>query len=163
MDEGMAMSRPIRVVVVDDSALVRSLMTAIIDREPDMQVVGTAADPYAARETIRSVDPDVITLDVEMPRMDGLDFLERIMRLRPMPVVMVSTLTERGAEVTLRALELGAVDYVSKPRLGVASGLQDSAREIVEKIRTASKAKVARLAPAGVGASAAGGRARADT
>ena len=140
--------KKIRVVVVDDSALVRNLMTAIIDREPDMQVVGTASDPYVARETIRSLDPDVITLDVEMPRMDGLDFLEKLMRLRPMPVVMVSTLTERGADVTLRALELGAIDYVAKPKLGVANGLQESAHEIVEKVRTASRARVSRQAAA---------------
>lgn len=136
--------KKIRVVVVDDSALVRNLMTAIIDREPDMEVVGTANDPYAARETIRGVDPDVVTLDVEMPRMDGLDFLEKLMRLRPTPVVMVSTLTERGAEVTLRALELGAIDYVAKPKLGVAHGLEESAREITEKIRVASRARVSR-------------------
>src|ERR1043165_1366418 len=98
-----------RVVVVDDSALVRSLLTEIINRQPDMVCVGAASDPYAAREMIRATNPDVITLDVEMPRMDGIDFLSKLMRLRPMPVVMVSTLTERGAEVTLRALELGAV------------------------------------------------------
>jgi len=92
------------VVVVDDSALIRALLTEIINAQPDMTVVGAAADPYQAREIIRTTNPDVVTLDVEMPRMDGLDFLEKIMRLRPMPVVMVSTLTERGADVTLRAL-----------------------------------------------------------
>jgi two-component system chemotaxis response regulator CheB len=101
------------VVVVDDSALVRSLLTEIINRQPDMVCIGAAADPLLAREIIRTLNPDVITLDVEMPRMDGLDFLARLMRLRPMPVVMVSTLTERGADVTLKALELGAVDFVS--------------------------------------------------
>ena len=95
MSEG---SRKIRVVVVDDSALVRSLIKAMIDAQPDMTCIGAATDPYMAREMIRELDPDVITLDVEMPRMDGLDFLEKLMRLRPMPVVMVSTLTERGAE-----------------------------------------------------------------
>uniref|UniRef100_UPI0027B8B326 response regulator n=1 Tax=Geobacter sp. TaxID=46610 RepID=UPI0027B8B326 len=109
---------PIRVVVVDDSALVRKLLAEIIDRQHDMQCVGTASDPLAARELIRAANPDVITLDVEMPRMDGIDFLARLMRLRPTPVVMVSTQTERGAEVTLRALELGAVDFVAKPRIG---------------------------------------------
>jgi two-component system chemotaxis response regulator CheB len=140
----------IRVVVVDDSALVRSLLSEIIDREPDMQCVGTAADPLAARETIRNLDPDVITLDVEMPRMDGLDFLARLMRLRPMPVVMVSTLTERGAETTLRALELGAVDFVAKPRIGVADGLRQLARDITDKVRVAARAQVRRAAaPAG--------------
>jgi two-component system chemotaxis response regulator CheB len=140
----------IRVVVVDDSALVRSLLSEIIDREPDLQCVGTAADPLAARETIRTLDPDVITLDVEMPRMDGLDFLARLMRLRPMPVVMVSTLTERGAETTLRALELGAVDFVAKPRIGVADGLRQLAHDITDKIRIAARAQVRRAAaPAG--------------
>lgn len=144
----------IRAVVVDDSALVRSLLTEIINRQPDMQCVGAAADPYAAREMIRNLDPDVITLDVEMPRMDGIDFLSKLMRLRPMPVVMVSTLTERGAEVTLRALELGAVDFVAKPKIGIADGLQQLAQEITEKIRVAAKAQVRKLqaaaaAPAG--------------
>lgn len=143
----------IRAVVVDDSALVRSLLTEIINRQPDMQCVGAAADPYAAREMIRNLNPDVITLDVEMPRMDGIDFLSKLMRLRPMPVVMVSTLTERGAEVTLRALELGAVDFVAKPKIGIADGLQQLAQEITEKIRVAAKAQVRKLpaaaAPAG--------------
>ena len=134
----------IRVVVVDDSALVRGLLTEIINRQPDMQCVGAAADPLAARELIRTVNPDVITLDVEMPRMDGIDFLARLMRLRPTPVVMVSTLTERGAEVTLRALELGAVDFVSKPKIGVAEGLQRLADDITEKIRIAARAQVRR-------------------
>ncbi len=137
----------ISVVVVDDSALVRSLLADIINRQPDMVCVGSAADPYAAREVIRSLNPDVITLDVEMPRMDGLDFLERLMRLRPMPVVMVSTLTERGADVTLRALELGAVDFVAKPRADVTDGLQRLAADISDKIRTASRARVIRQLP----------------
>jgi len=139
-----------RVVVVDDSALVRSLLTEIINRQPDMQCVGAAADPYVAREMIRTLNPDVITLDIEMPRMDGIDFLAKLMRLRPMPVVMVSTLTERGAEVTLRALELGAVDFVAKPKIGVADGLRLLAQDITEKVRIASKAHLRRvhLAPA---------------
>jgi len=131
-----------RVVVVDDSALVRSLLTEIINRQSDMQCVGAAADPLVAREMIRELNPDVITLDIEMPRMDGLDFLAKLMRLRPMPVVMVSTLTERGAEVTLRALELGAVDFVSKPKIGVADGLKLLAADITAKIRVAATAKV---------------------
>jgi len=133
-----------RVVVVDDSALVRSLLTEIINRQPDMECIGAASDPFAAREMIRNLNPDVITLDVEMPRMDGIDFLSKLMRLRPMPVVMVSTLTERGAEVTLKALELGAVDFVAKPKIGVADGLKQLADEITEKVRTASKARVAK-------------------
>ena len=137
-----------RVVVVDDSALVRSLLAEIINRQNDMVCVGAASDPYAAREMIRNLEPDVITLDVEMPRMDGIDFLAKLMRLRPMPVVMVSTLTERGAEVTLRALELGAVDFVAKPKIGVADGLRLLAQEITEKVRIASKARVSKLPPA---------------
>ena len=134
----------IRVVVVDDSALVRSLLTDIINRQPDMQCIGAAADPLAAREMIRNLNPDVITLDVEMPRMDGLDFLDKLMRLRPMPVVMVSTLTERGADVTLRALELGAIDFVAKPKIGVADGLRLLADNITDKIRIAAKARVSK-------------------
>lgn len=133
-----------RVVVVDDSALVRSVLAGLINREADLECVGTAADPFAAREMIRELNPDVITLDVEMPRMDGLDFLERLMRLRPMPVVMVSTLTARGAETTLRALELGAVDFVAKPKLGIQSGLEEAAREICGKVRIAAAARVSR-------------------
>jgi two-component system, chemotaxis family, protein-glutamate methylesterase/glutaminase len=136
----------IKVVVVDDSALVRSLLTEIINRQPDMQCVGAASDPLVAREMIRELNPDVITLDVEMPRMDGLEFLSRLMRLRPMPVVMVSTLTEQGADITLRALEMGAVDFVAKPRIGVTSGLNELSGDIVEKIRVAAKAHVRRLA-----------------
>jgi len=134
-------SRRIRVLVVDDSALVRCLLAKIVDAQPDMECVGAAGDPLAARELIRRLDPDVITLDVEMPKMDGLDFLGRLMRLRPMPVLMVSTLTERGAEVTLQALELGAVDFVAKPRIGVADGLNALAAEIVEKLRIAARAR----------------------
>ncbi|MFY8085529.1 MAG: protein-glutamate methylesterase/protein-glutamine glutaminase [Rubrivivax sp.] len=133
-----------RVLIVDDSALVRSILTEIIDRQPDMQCVGAAADPLIAREMIRDRNPDVVTLDVEMPRMDGLDFLGRLMKLRPTPVVMVSSLTERGAEVTLRALELGAVDFVAKPKIGVADGLRGLAADIVDKIRVAERAKIAR-------------------
>jgi two-component system chemotaxis response regulator CheB len=148
-----------RVVVVDDSALVRSLLGEIINRQPDMECVGSASDPFAAREMIRNLDPDVITLDVEMPRMDGIDFLSKLMRLRPMPVVMVSTLTERGAEVTLRALELGAVDFVAKPKIGVADGLKQLADEITDKIRTATRARVSK--PQAASAAGAPGAVRA--
>ncbi|MCV0439255.1 MAG: chemotaxis response regulator protein-glutamate methylesterase [Hydrogenophaga sp.] len=151
----------IKVVVVDDSALVRSLLTEIINRQTDMTCIGAAADPLVAREMIRELNPDVITLDVEMPRMDGLEFLSRLMRLRPMPVVMVSTLTEQGAEITLRALEMGAVDFVAKPRIGVSSGLNELAGDILDKIRVAAAAHVKRLAapsPA-AGAPASGGAA----
>ena len=154
-----------RVVVVDDSALVRGLLAEIINRQSDMECVGAAADPLVAREMIRNLNPDVITLDVEMPRMDGIDFLSKLMRLRPMPVVMVSTLTERGAEVTLRALELGAVDFVAKPKIGVADGLRQLAEDITDKVRTAARAHVRRLPPAagsaaGAAAAAAGGGVR---
>jgi two-component system, chemotaxis family, protein-glutamate methylesterase/glutaminase len=140
----------IGVLVVDDSALVRHLMTALINAQPDMQVVGVAHDAYQAREMIRDLNPDVLTLDIEMPRMDGLDFLDKLMRLRPMPVVMVSTLTERGADVTMRALELGAVDFVTKPKLTVSHGLADAGAEIADKIRVAARVRVVRrttLAP----------------
>jgi two-component system chemotaxis response regulator CheB len=136
-----------KVVVVDDSALVRSILTEIINRQADMECIGAASDPLVAREMIRNLNPDVITLDVEMPRMDGLDFLSRLMRLRPMPVVMVSTLTERGAEVTLKALELGAVDFVAKPKIGVADGIRLLAQDIADKIRIASKAHIRRAPP----------------
>ncbi|GMV55305.1 MAG: chemotaxis response regulator protein-glutamate methylesterase [Betaproteobacteria bacterium] len=135
----------IRVLVIDDSALVRSLLQQIIQQQPDMECVGVAADPLIAREQIRTLNPDVITLDVEMPRMDGIEFLRRLMQLRPMPVVMVSTLTERSAEVTLRALELGAVDFVTKPKVGLADGLRQLSEDIVAKLRIAARARVRQL------------------
>ena len=139
------MSGKTRVLVVDDSALVRNLLKEIINHQHDMQCIGTANDALAAREMIRDLNPDVITLDVEMPHMDGIDFLGRLMRLRPMPVLMISTLTEHGADVTLKALELGAVDFVAKPRLGIENGLLELAQQIVEKIRIAAQAQVKRL------------------
>lgn len=142
--------KKIRVLVVDDSALVRSLLSEIINRQSDMECVGAANDPLMAREMIRELNPDVITLDIEMPRMDGLDFLGRLMRLRPTPVVMISTLTERGAEATMKALELGAVDFVSKPRIGVMDGLSELSEQIIDKVRVASKANVRRVAPTSV-------------
>jgi len=137
----MNITKKIRVLCVDDSALVRNLMTEIINRQPDMEVVATAPDPLVARELIKQHNPDVLTLDVEMPRMDGLDFLEKLMRLRPMPVVMVSSLTERGSETTLCALELGAVDFVPKPKLGIRASLLEYAALIADKIRAAASAK----------------------
>lgn len=140
--------RKIKVLVIDDSALIRSVMKEIINREADMQCVGAAPDPLVAREMIKSLNPDVLTLDVEMPKMDGLDFLERLMRLRPMPVVMVSTLTERGSNITFRALELGAVDFVSKPKLDIARGMEGYAGEITDKIRAAAQARVRKSAGA---------------
>jgi two-component system chemotaxis response regulator CheB len=139
--------KKIRVLVVDDSALIRSLLSEIINRQGDMECVGAANDPLVAREMIRELNPDVLTLDVEMPRMDGIDFLGRLMRLRPMPVIMISTLTERGADVTLKALELGAVDFVAKPKIGVADGVLELSAQIVEKIRIASAARIRRAVP----------------
>ncbi|SDY47541.1 protein-glutamate methylesterase/protein-glutamine glutaminase [Nitrosomonas halophila] len=134
----------ISVLVVDDSALIRKLLTDIINSQPDMEVIGAAPDPVAAREMIRTLNPDVLTLDIEMPKMDGLEFLEKLMRLRPMPVVMVSTLTEQGSEATLRALELGAVDFVAKPKMDIRHGLEAYADEIANKIRVARAARIRR-------------------
>lgn len=136
----------IKVLIVDDSALIRGLMKEIVNEQPDMEVVGVAPDPLVARDLIKQTNPDVLTLDVEMPKMDGLDFLERLMRLRPMPVVMVSSLTERGSEITLRALELGAIDYVTKPKISIQSGMRDYSDLIAEKIRIAARARVKPLA-----------------
>ncbi|MDZ4349060.1 MAG: chemotaxis response regulator protein-glutamate methylesterase [Xanthomonadaceae bacterium] len=132
----------IKVLIVDDSALVRQLLSEILSSAPDIEVIGTAADPIVAREKIKSLQPDVLTLDVEMPRMDGLTFLENLMRLRPMPVVMVSSLTEKGAEVTLEALALGAVDFIAKPKLDVEKGLRDYGGALIDKVRNAAKARV---------------------
>ncbi|GAB2940692.1 protein-glutamate methylesterase/protein-glutamine glutaminase [Hafnia psychrotolerans] len=132
----------IRVLSVDDSALMRQLMTEIINSHPDMEMVATAPDPLVARDLIKKFNPQVLTLDVEMPRMDGLDFLEKLMRLRPMPVVMVSSLTGKGSEITLRALELGAIDFVTKPQLGIREGMLAYSELIADKIRTASKARL---------------------
>lgn len=133
--------KKIRVLCVDDSALVRSLMVEIINSHADMEVVAVAPDPIIARDLIKQYTPDVLTLDVEMPRMDGLDFLERLMRLRPMPVVMVSSLTERNSDITIRALELGAVDFVTKPRLGLRDGLMEYSDLIADKIRAAAMSR----------------------
>jgi two-component system chemotaxis response regulator CheB len=132
----------IKVLIIDDSALIRSVLSEIIGQQPDMEVVGVAPDPLVARELIKQTNPDVLTLDVEMPRMDGLDFLEKLMRLRPMPVIMVSSLTERGSEITMRALELGAVDFVTKPKLSIQSGMLEYSELITDKIRAASNARV---------------------
>ena len=135
----------IKVLIIDDSALVRQLLTEILNSAPGIKVVGVAHDPFMAREKIKQLNPDVLTLDVEMPKMDGITFLGNLMRLRPMPVVMVSSLTEHGADITLQALELGAVDFVSKPKTDLAHTLDDYADEIVEKVRIAAKAKVRAL------------------
>jgi len=137
---------PCRVLIVDDSAVVRQMLSEILASDPGIEVVGTAADPLLAREKIKRLAPDVITLDVEMPRMDGLAFLENLMRLHPLPVVMISSLTERGADTTLQALALGAVDFISKPKLDVARGLQGYAEEIIAKVKMAARSRVRTLA-----------------
>ena len=149
----------IKVLIVDDSALIRSVMAEIVNSQPDMEVVGTAPDPLVAREMIKQTNPDVLTLDVEMPKMDGLDFLEKLMRLRPMPVLMVSSLTERGSEITMRALELGAVDFVTKPKISIQSGMREYTEMIADKIRAASKARIRARTLAPHGAPAAPGTA----
>jgi two-component system chemotaxis response regulator CheB len=131
-----------KVLIVDDSALVRQMLTDMINQDPELAVVGVAQDPYIAREKIKQLNPDVLTLDVEMPRMDGITFLRNVMRLRPMPVVMVSTLTEQGADVTLEALEIGAVDFITKPKVDIAGKLQDYADELIEKLKIAAHARV---------------------
>jgi two-component system chemotaxis response regulator CheB len=139
---------PIRVLIVDDSAAMRQLLTHILSSDPAIQVVGTAADPYFARDKIRDLKPDVLTLDIEMPRMDGITFLEKLMRAHPMPVVMVSSLTQKGFEVTMRALELGAVDFFSKPTIDTLSGVAGAAHDIIDKVKAAACAHVhARSAP----------------
>src|SRR5579871_3410893 len=139
---GPIAKRRIRVLVIDDSALARSILTDILRSDPAIEVVGVAGDAHAAREKIKRLNPDVLTLDVEMPKMDGITFLRNLMRLRPMPVVMVSSLTERGADVTLDALSLGAVDWLAKPRIDVAARLKDYAEELINKIKAAATATV---------------------
>jgi two-component system chemotaxis response regulator CheB len=139
------MGSTIKVLVIDDSAVIRALLTEILNAAPDIEVVGSASDPIFAKNKITSLMPDVITLDVEMPRMDGLTFLEELMRTNPLPVVMVSSLTQRACNTTLRALELGAIDYVSKPAIDISDGLTELGSEIIRKVRIAAKAKVRRL------------------
>lgn len=130
---------PIRVLVVDDSATMRSLITATLERDPQITVCGSAGDPLEARQAIKALNPDVVTLDIEMPNMNGLEFLEKIMRLRPMPVIMVSTLTQQGAKATLAALEIGALDCVGKPTVNAAS---EGFSELAEKVKAAATAKI---------------------
>jgi two-component system chemotaxis response regulator CheB len=134
--------RSIRVLIVDDSALVRQMLTSLLESDPSIMVVGAAPDPLVARDMVKALNPDVLTLDIEMPRMDGLAFLEKIMRLRPMPVVMISSLTQKGADVALRALEMGAIDYVGKPTVGLVEGFTALRDEIVAKVKAAAAARV---------------------
>jgi two-component system chemotaxis response regulator CheB len=140
-------SKKIKVLVIDDSALMRQLLTTILQGDPTIEVVGTAADPFIAREKIKALKPHVLTLDVEMPGMDGITFLEKLMRLHPLPVVMVSSLTERGAESTLRALELGAVDFVTKPGGDLRDHVDDLAPELRMKVRAAATARIRTVTP----------------
>jgi two-component system chemotaxis response regulator CheB len=147
------MTAPIRVLVVDDSALMRQLLTKMLSSDPSIEVIDAAPDPIIAREKIKKLNPDVLTLDIEMPRMDGLAFLDKLMALRPMPVVMISSLTQQGADVTLQALEIGAVDFVSKPAKDLQAGLANKQAEIVEKVKNAARARVQKrlAAPGGTG------------
>jgi two-component system, chemotaxis family, protein-glutamate methylesterase/glutaminase len=138
----MQANKKIRVLVIDDSALVRKLLTELLGSDPGIEVVGTSPDAFSAREKIKALNPDVLTLDVEMPKMDGITFLRNLMRLRPMPVVMVSSLTEHGAELTLNALAVGAVDYLPKPKVDLAATLGDYRDELLEKVKTAAAARV---------------------
>ncbi|TSA41735.1 MAG: response regulator [Methylococcaceae bacterium] len=132
--------KKIKVLIVDDSLLIREVLTEILNSSPEIDVVGAAEDAYIAREMIKQLDPDVLTLDVEMPRMNGITFLRNLMRLRPMPVVMISALTESNAEVTLEALSIGAVDFIAKPVVNVENTLNDYADDIITKVIMASKA-----------------------
>jgi two-component system, chemotaxis family, protein-glutamate methylesterase/glutaminase len=132
---------PIKVLIVDDSALIRQMLTEILGSDPAIEVVGTAPDPIIARERIKALNPDVVTLDIEMPRMDGLSFLEKIMALRPMPVVVVSTLTQKGADAAVRALELGAVDCVAKPLMDVRAGVLGLQEELIAKVKTVARSR----------------------
>ncbi len=136
------MSNKIKVLIIDDSALIRKLLKEILSSDPMIDVVGTAEDPIFARDKIKALNPDVLTLDIEMPRMDGVTFLRNLMRLRPTPVVMISTLTEAGADVTFEALELGAVDFIPKPKIDVKEQLETYSKEIIEKVKMAATAKV---------------------
>ncbi len=145
-------AKPVRVLIVDDSALIRQMLSEMLSSDPEIQVLGAVPDPLVARQKIKELNPDVITLDIEMPRMDGIEFLKKIMSLRPMPVVMVSTLTQHGADATLHALEIGAVDYVAKPTQDIQVGLEEKRAELVAKVKTAARANVmasASRAPAG--------------
>lgn len=132
---------PTRVLVVDDSALMRKLLTTILAQDPEIEIVGTATDPVAAKRALAQLSPDVMTLDIEMPRMNGIEFLEQLMKHRPMPVVMVSSLTERGSQLTMRALQLGAFDFVTKPKIDIARGTVELAEELVAKVKAAGRSR----------------------
>jgi two-component system chemotaxis response regulator CheB len=131
----------IKVLVIDDSALIRSLLSEIIHQTPGMEIVGAAPDAYVAKDMVMQLKPDVITLDIEMPKVDGLTFLDKLMKARPTPVVMISTLTQKGADATLKSLELGAIDFIAKPKLDVVKGIGEYQKEIVDKIKAAAQSK----------------------
>lgn len=137
--------KPVRILIVDDSASIRRLLSTVLGSDPGIEVIGAAPDPYIARDKIKALNPDVITLDVEMPRMDGLTFLDKLMRGHPMPVVMISSLTQDGCDATLRALELGAVDFFPKPTIDALMGIEGASKEICEKVKAAARAKVKAL------------------
>lgn len=145
----------IRVLTVDDSALIRQLLAQLLSRDREIEVVGSAPDPYIARQKIKALNPDVLTLDVEMPKMDGLTFLEKLMAGHPMPVVMVSSLTEAGCQTTLRALELGAVDFFAKPKIDLREGMEELAQELIDKVKAAAQARVRGKGPGGTGSAGA--------
>ncbi|ATC83813.1 MULTISPECIES: protein-glutamate methylesterase/protein-glutamine glutaminase [Pseudoalteromonas] len=132
----------VKVLIIDDSPLIRRLLSEILSQASDIEVVGCAEDPYQAREMIKLLNPDVLTLDVEMPKMDGISFLRNLMRLRPMPVVMISTLTQQGSPITLEALELGAVDFIAKPTVNVKQQMSQYAYVVQQKVRVAAGARV---------------------
>ena len=134
----------IRVLTVDDSALMRQVLATLLAKDPDIEVIGSAPDPYVAREKIKALNPDVLTLDVEMPKMDGITFLEKLMRGHPMPVVMVSSLTEAGCQTTFRALELGAVDFITKPKIDLREGMEEIAQDLIAKVKAAAAANLKR-------------------
>ncbi len=136
------MNKRVKVLVVDDSAVIRQLLTMLLSADPEIDVVGSASDPLVARDRIKALNPDVVTLDVEMPNMNGVEFLRKIMTLRPMPVVMISTLTQAGAEITLEALEIGAVDFIAKPTHDVANAMTAIAEELQSKVKHAAHARV---------------------
>jgi two-component system chemotaxis response regulator CheB len=144
----------IRVLTVDDSALMRQVLATLLSKDPGIEVIGSAPDPFIAREKIKALNPDVITLDVEMPKMDGLTFLEKLMKGHPMPVVMVSSLTEAGCQTTMRALELGAVDFITKPKIDLREGMEEIAQDLIEKVKAAAQAKVRGTGVTGKGVAA---------
>ncbi len=140
-----AMNAPVRVLIVDDSSLARNMLSKILGNDPGIEVVGTATDPYSARGKIKQLKPDVLTLDVQMPKMDGITFLENLMRLHPMPVVMISCMTTNGADITLQALEIGAVDFVTKPKLEDERDMDSYANEVISKVKVAASSNVRSL------------------